>query len=169
VRLITTARVIVALATFTALAACGATPLAPDGPESPDPGAGPPGAMMIVGGLPEAPGVVGGVGSYSLPTGGSDGPWLPAIALDGTVTARPGATLAVTTDAGAIASWTAAFGPADQAAPVPRSLAESDGSGEAAAIRLPAPPPGDWVVQVEVALGGDGGTAAWYWHVIVAP
>ena len=122
---------------------------------------------MSVRDSPDAPAFPGQPGSWSLPGGGSDGPWLPATALAGTVAVPVGATLEVAIEGAAAESWTAAYAEPSESSPEPIALGNSAEPGPGPTIAFAAPPPGDWVVQVAVELVDDGGTVAWFWHVSV--
>ncbi len=125
-----------------------------------------PAAVMTVAGMRYP----GELGSYSLPTGGSDGPWLPAAALGKTVVASVHDVLVVSILGAEGTTWRAVYAAADEpetASPV--VLATSGGPAGAdgpAGIEVPAPPAGDWVVMVDVHFA-TGGSGAYYWHVAV--
>jgi hypothetical protein len=149
-----------------ALAACGSTPV-PSGEITPTPSPDllqPPVATLAAGGSSHQ----GEVGSYTLPTGGSDGPWLPAAALDTTVEVGARDALEVSLGDAAIGPWTAVYAPAGDRDPTPSALAASDLPAGSSSIQLPAPPTGDWVVMVALQYE-TGGSGAYYWHVRVTP
>jgi hypothetical protein len=154
-----------------ALSACDSLPFASNGPAVSVKPTGvveqPPPMSMVVVGAGDPP-VEGEAGSWSLPNGGSDGPWLPGAALRGAVDASAGDALEVTIEDAAIESWSAAYGPSPAAEPAPTALGERPGPLEERSITFPAPPPGDWVVEVDVVLVG-GGTITSYWRVLVGP
>jgi hypothetical protein len=133
---------------------------ASDGPTDP---AGPPAAIAET----QASGPIAGVvGSYALPTGGSDGPWLPAAAIDDGIRITAGTPLVIRIDGPGIASWDATY--AASTDPAPDRTAALGGGQIAAghAIEVPAPPPGAWVIAVRVSFDG-GGSATYYWRVTV--
>jgi hypothetical protein len=148
------------------LSGCGGEPASPSPiPSSPTPADAPPTATMAVG----ASTYPGEVGSYSLPGGGSDGPWLGARSLDTTVIASIDDVLVVALADATIDRWSAVYAAAaDQRPTMPSLLAASQLARGSSEIEIPAPPAGDWVVMVglEYATGGSG---AYYWHVAVTP
>lgn len=110
--------------------------------------------------------VVGEVGSYTIDGFGSDGPWLPASSLVQTVTVNVGDRLRIRLDGSpALGQWSVAAARADDT----RATGLIGlGDGDAAprdGVVVPAPPPGDWVVMASLSF--EGGSGAYYWHVIV--
>ncbi|HEX5015640.1 MAG TPA: PPC domain-containing protein [Candidatus Limnocylindrales bacterium] len=134
-----------------------------DGPPAaspPDEPADTPVASLIVDGQ-RYPGEIGG---YTFGRITSSAPWLPAFALD-QVTVPAGSRLTVELDDKAtIAGWTARYAAAgDTAAFVVTGL----GSDNSSTAVFRPPPPGDWVLSVEVTYGGGVGNGAYFWHLVV--
>ena len=132
---------------------------------------GPPAATMFVGGVR----YLGEIGSYTLPDRGDDAPWRTADTLEETVLVSASDRLVVSLAGVAIGSWQAVYAPARVALPNARTLLAgsgdpggSGGSAGSASIEVPAPPPGDWVVMIELAYP-PGGSGAYYWHLTVTP
>jgi hypothetical protein len=106
----------------------------------------------------------GEIGGYVFGRSSSSAPWLPATALDA-VTVPAGATAAVELDARAtVAAWRAQYSAAgDTTGDALTTLGEGTGP----AVRLPLPPPGEWVVSVVVTYGDGLGDGAYYWRLVV--
>lgn len=121
------------------------------------PSAQPPNASLAVDG---GDAVTGQLGSYTWNGGGSDSPWLPGAPI----AVGAGERLVLTLGEGVIASdWTArrvVAGTIDGSG----AVGLGDGQGP---VAFPAPPPGEWSVQVTVRFAGDLGSAAYYWQVTV--
>jgi hypothetical protein len=142
-------------------AAATAASVASERPHPPDePSNEAPLATLLVDGDLQHPGEVGG---FDFMRYSQSAPWLPATALD-RVDVKAGSDLRVTLDEATVAEWSAAYAAADDPA---GSVLVGLGTGTATA-GFGAPPPGDWVLSVNVVYGGGAGSGAYYWHVVVS-
>jgi hypothetical protein len=142
-------------------AAATAAIVASERPHPPDePSNEAPLATLLVDGDLQHPGEVGG---FDFMRYSQSAPWLPATALD-RVDVKAGSDLRVTLDEATVAEWSAAYAAADDPA---GSVLVGLGTGTATA-GFGAPPPGDWVLSVNVVYGGGAGSGAYYWHVVVS-
>jgi hypothetical protein len=118
-------------------------------------------ATLVVDGDAQHPGEVGGFGFERYT---QSAPWLPATALD-RIDVAAGSDLRVQLDDRAtVAEWSASYAAADDSSGI---VLTPLGTGGASA-GFGAPPPGDWVVSVNVVYGGGAGSGAYYWHVVVS-
>jgi hypothetical protein len=143
-------------------AAATAASVASERPHPPDePSNEAPLATLLVDGDLQHPGEVGG---FDFMRYSQSAPWMPATALD-RVDVKAGSDLRITLDDEAtVAEWSAAYAAADDPA---GSVLVGLGTGTATA-GFGAPPPGDWVLSVNVVYGGGAGSGAYYWHVVVS-
>jgi hypothetical protein len=117
-------------------------------------------ATLVVDGDAQHPGEVGG---FDFERYTQSAPWLPATALE-RIDVAAGSDLRVRLDDRAtVAEWSASYAAADDSS---GSVLMGLGSGGPTA-GFGAPPPGDWVVSVNVVYGDGAGSGSYYWHVVV--
>jgi len=124
---------------------------------------------MTVAGSPQTR--TGRLGSYTLGTVASDGPWLPARILD-PVAVMGGARLTVRfADGTSIAGWSARYAAAaDEQAIAIRRLAGPQGPiAPVESVGFGPPTAGSWVVEVTLDYPAGLGSGVYYWLLIVSP